>query len=213
MYKTTDKCLSVTFQVENPNIEETKVYLEKNFDSIYTIRPHITFSITPIPTRNLENAKKAIENFLSDKKGFIVRLKGLAVDPKNRFFYLKVQNGGISKFHADLVASLNKYRDGYIREKDVERIEQGYYNPSQIQNIVDYGFPRVLDLYRPHITLGNIPDVQVDIEQVKSKLVEILSNSAEGNIHISDVFVHYFSDAINQSQMEVIWDKKYRLQS
>ncbi|MGD8752120.1 MAG: 2'-5' RNA ligase family protein [Anaerolineales bacterium] len=213
MYKTIDKCLSVTFQVENPNIEEAKKYLEKNFDSIYSINPHITFSITPIPARNLENAKKAIEDFFSDRKGFIVRLQGIAANPKSRFLYLKVQSGGISKLHADLVALLNKYRDGYIREKDVGRIEQGYYNPSQIQNIVDYGFPRVMDLYQPHITLGNIPDGQVDIEQVKSKLVEILANSAEGNIHISNVMVHYFSDAINQSQLEVIWDKKYPLQS
>lgn len=106
---------------------------------------------------------------------------------------------------------LDKYRDGFIREKDYQRIRQGLYDKTQLKNIKQYGFARVLSSYQPHITIGNIVNGQANFEEVKSQLPSMLFNVLKSKLTIKTISIYYHFDALVQTQMKVIFEKKYNL--
>jgi hypothetical protein len=48
-----------------------------------------------------------------------IRLANLVFDPKNRWFFVEVDSPDIREMHKDLVSLVNRYREGFIRNKDV----------------------------------------------------------------------------------------------
>ena len=210
---TVNTCLSVSSFIDNLAIKEAKDYLVRNYSSVYSISPHISFHISPLPEQKLSQAKQEIDWYINKLHPFEINLCGLAVNLEKRFFYIQVEAKEIYNLHLGLVAILNKYRDNYIREKDAERIQSGDYDEVQIANIRQYGFPRVLEAFNPHITIGNLPNNKkgIDIYSVKEKLELILGTTVNSRQILYDMVAMYHSDAQFQSQMKIFWEKSYHL--
>lgn len=212
MYKTINTCFSVGAVIDSPLIQTTKDFLSRNFGSIYNIAPHITFALVPLPGYSLEAAIKDVDTVLRQKEAFTLKIRGLSIDKKNKFFFLETYNKDMLQFHTELTMLLNKHRDGFIREKDAVRIQQGIYSSDDTHNIIQYGFARVLERYQPHITLGNVSN-GYSLEKVASMLQTLLNEVKGSHITINRIFALYHLDALNQSDMEVFWRKEYDLHS
>jgi len=211
MYKITDKCFSISSLVNIPCINSAQEYLAGNFKSTYNLDPHITFAIIPLPEWNLEKIKNEIDLYFKNKHRIVLKFAELHVDTKNRFFSLNVKNTRIRKLHEDMLKILERYREGFIREKDLKRIEKGIYSSAQIYNIMHYGFPRVFQQFHPHITIGNITNGHAGIRCVKVKLEEMLGVLTNNEFCLKNVSAFYHSDSIDQSNMEVFWKRTYDL--
>lgn len=211
MCKTVNACFSVTSLINSPEIDEAKEFLAKNFGSKYSIQPHVTFSIMPLPEYNIKKAEKEIDAYFKDRCEFTLRISSLELDIQKRFFYLNIHNPELRSLHIDLINLLSKYREGFIREKDALRIEQGYYDRIQIDNIYKYGFPRVLEHFQPHITIGNITNGHIDPQEIKLRLETLLISVMNTDLRLKSVSIIYHTDSTDQSKFQTFMRKDYVL--
>jgi len=78
----------------------------------------------------------------------------------------------MKKIHETVVGALNHFRNGKIREKYLNRIKEKKYGKEQVEMIEKYGYPNVLKLYRPHLTLGRLIS-----QEVAARVVANLNSS------------------------------------
>ncbi len=214
MPPTVNVCLSIASPLDNPAIRDAKAYFAQNYSSTYGIAPHISFHIAPIPEANFEAARQALEAYLSSLPPFEIRILGVSLDLRNRFLYIQIGLKELYPIHLALVTLLNRYRDGCVREKDAVRVQGGYYTQQEAANIRQYGYARVLDCFNPHITIGNLPaDAGVEIHRVKDDLSRRLRNAVHVRQTQQEILAMYHSDAQEQANMKVYWEKTYHLKA
>ncbi|MGD8744472.1 MAG: 2'-5' RNA ligase family protein [Candidatus Woesebacteria bacterium] len=208
--KTIDTCLSAGTRFDIKEIAKAKKYLKK-YDNRYDLPPHLTYAISPFPEKNLKKVEKESDKYFKNLKSFSFKIGKLEFDERKNFFYLPIKSKKVMRIHKDMLELLNKYREGYIREKDLERIEKGLLNPEEIKLIKKYGYFRVLDNFIPHLTIGNVEAKKEEIVNIKNELIEILKNLSKRSIQVNEVRVHLHTDSKIQSKMKSIWIKRYQL--
>lgn len=213
IYKTTEYCLSSALPIELEEIKLAKEFLANNYGSLYNLPPHLSLSTVPVPQYNQSKCVNAVSEYFSNKKSFVVKFSRLALDRNRNFFYLDVESSQLFQVHKEITAISNQFRDRCIREKDFVRLNSGYYSDEEAENINKYGFAHSMLRYQPHITIGNVLSVKFsdEIHKAQATLNTLLSPIYDKEAVIRKVMVHYHSDAVNQSDIEVLWQDIYSL--
>ena len=141
--------------------------------------PHITIYHAEYPVKNLSKIRSSLKNYSNKLHGSKLWSQGL----ESGWGYVGVnfkKTKDILKIHEDLVKELNLLREGHVREKYHEEIEKGIYSQSEAINIREFGYPYVLDLYRPHMNLVKFENESLGIKAM-NKLIKEFRNF-EGRI-------------------------------
>lgn len=211
-HKTTKTTVSIGTQIHETKIMEAKTYLKKEFNNKYDIDPHFNFLIMAMPDYRIKDMERLFEKYFNNMHPLKIKLGNLEYEEKHKFFSIPMLGKEVMDFHKELISILNPIRDDYIREKDLLRINENRTDEEETQNILDYGYLRVLNKFIPHITIGNIQnDENVDIQQVKDTLNNILGNLYQSEITISEIYVSFIEDAEIQSDYKWLWEKEYIL--
>ena len=199
---------------ENELITKCKKYLLDNYDSYYsTMEPHITYAIVPLPEENLANARHAIDEYLNQIHTTLrFNLAGLSFSEKSNLFMIRVSGPEIMKLHTDLIELMEPFRDGCIRQKDVERAEAGFFDEQEINYLKQYGYSRVLDNFKSHISIGSMERNLSEQENVQQELEEILAPVLETQLELDNILVNFHIDSIEQHRMQTIWETSHKIQ-
>jgi hypothetical protein len=195
-----------------PEIVEAKEILNKEYGSKYFIPiTHMGYSIVPCPKYNFEKIKEEILEYISKQKPYKIVFKELVIQPESHFVYLKTEGKDPKRIHEEITKISNKYRDDYVREKDLERLDEGKFNDLEKQYLKEYGYTRVMDLYKSHITIGSF-DMDTDIEEVENKLQRILEPILNKEIVVDNIHPIFHTDSKgSQLGMQVIWEEVIKL--
>ena len=209
--KPINTCLSAGTDIESEEIQKAKKYLTDNFNNHYNLLPHITFTICPFPEDNLAKIVKEIDSYFEGKNRISFELAPLNYEPQKQFFSLPIVGSEIKKIHEDLVNLFNKYRDGYIREKDLLRFQSNERTVKDMELIQQYGYFRIFERFTPHITIGNVETTDEMMPLIKNELERLLENTISKNITVNKIHLTFHTDSEIQSDMQEIWGKDYFL--
>ena len=213
-FKPINTCLSVDFLIDSDQLAKAKNYLAVKYGNIYNFAPHATLSICPFPQYNLKKVIPRLETVIRDQSVFRCTLGTILFEPKRRFYSIPIEGDTLFSFHQELFLLSNEYRDGYVREKDVEKIAKHERTDEEVELIEKYGYFRVMENYHPHITIGNIENISGFEEYtVTGKLEELLGKDIPQTFEVKEIEVIFHTDSETQSEMQNIWDKKYTLKS
>ncbi|MFH0952228.1 MAG: DUF1045 domain-containing protein [Patescibacteria group bacterium] len=214
MPKLTNTCFAVSSVIENKTLAQAKTYLRDNFGNIYNQPPHITYSLIPIKGVYLEPLKEEIDRYFLNTNKFDLQLTDLMTDTDKDDEFISIHfadDSAIRKIHADILTITNKYRNGYIRTKDLKRINDGVYTSDKIDNIKKYGYSRVLDDYHPHITIGNITSEGADLEGLEKDIKKQLAEVINSQLVIDNIRAIFYQDAEREAEMKIRWQGSYKL--
>lgn len=209
--KTTPNTVLVGTKLSIKSLLAAKRYLKDNFSNKYDAEPHLNFVIMAMPIHKLKELEVTLDEYFSIKTSIKLQLGNLHYDPTNKFFSIPLLNESIIDTHKELLGVLNPVRDNYSREEDLLRINEKRTDAKGEQYIYEYGYLRVLDKFIPHITIGNIQKEDVNIEEVKTKLNEILGSLYNSTIDASKIYATFIEDADIQSDYKFLWEKEYIL--
>lgn len=124
--------------------------------------PHITIYPPEYPEKNIDKVLENIGRALEFSNS--VRFQYERVETHQGYIGVEFERlSQIQKIHEDLVNALNPLREGYIREKDDDY--QFEFSVKQLKNIQEYGYPDMMNLYNPHLTITRLRD-QNKAEQI-----------------------------------------------
>lgn len=212
--KSITTCFGIDFKILNDQITKAKGYLSQYFGSKFDhLVPHVTFSLTPLPKKNFVSLKKEFEQYLKReiKKPFPVKFSNLKLEANKNFFYLPVFGSQIKKIHRDIVKLFNQYREGCLREKDLERVKNGEYSAKEANHIKKYGYLRTMGHFHPHITIGDVNTEKPNMVKIKRELKKMLAGVVNQTLLVDNIHAVFYRDAKKQSAMKVIWEKDYWL--
>ncbi len=192
---------------------QAKLLMNNKYGNQYShIPPHIGFTIMPFPQENLEKGIHDLEEYIQQQKPFPVHISNLIYNDKDKFFYVDLSGEMIKKHHKNITRMLNKYRMNYIREKDIERLNNKDFDEQSIKYLSKYGYSKVFDNYLTHITIGNFTVENVNVKELRTELEKILQPTLNRDIILNNIHGVFHTDsANNQSEMKQIWDKVYTL--
>jgi len=114
--------------------------------------PHITLYMGLFPAEELERAANGLAAIAADTSPIPLSLRGIEAGAEG-YLFLNVEIGEpLRSLHDRIVAVLNPLRQGAIRRKFLDSLER--FTPGERENIMNYGFPWLLSLFRPHVTIG-----------------------------------------------------------
>jgi len=130
--------------------------------------PHATIYPGEFPVKNLEEMENTLEIIAHE------------LSPVEMVFkYNKAENGWlgpnfeysqeIRKIQETVVEAINPLREGRIREKHQSTEYLTSISNEQRRNVEKYGYPNLLDLYEPHLTLIKLQDLKMT-KKVSSQL-------------------------------------------
>lgn len=104
----------------------------------HKIDPHITLHLSAFPQENFDACVQALTQ--STHSPFIIELDDVHIEgnPKRENFFVSLgikKNEALIDLHKDVVKTVNQYRNGLIRAKDILRIENNKYTPEEIKMI------------------------------------------------------------------------------
>lgn len=139
---------------------------------------HLSLYFLEIAVEDIPALLRALEEMAGEFNRFKVRVSQIYAVEGSIALDLE-KNEVLEKIEAMVVKNLNKFRQGKIRDKYLERIKEGYYSPQQTKLIEEYGCPDILELYAPHITLGRLVSPEL-AERIAKELnlpkeIEIIS--------------------------------------
>lgn len=114
---------------------------------------HITLYSPEYPKSNLKEVLTSVENISKNTKEIILEFDDLVA----KYGYLVVgfkKSYAINNLHRKVLQKLNPLREGRIREKYKQEIEDGKYTKEEVENIQNYSYHHVLESYYPHLTLA-----------------------------------------------------------
>ncbi len=130
-----------------------------------SIKPHLTVFMGLFP--DLPPVQAAIEQMNQTFMPFSLDLNGFRLSPDGYVFWEVAPTFGLVALHEKVIIALNPLRNGLIREKYLENIDS--FSDSEQENIREFGFPWVMQLFKPHLTLGRI-NASVDAEKLFLRL-------------------------------------------
>lgn len=212
MYKTIDTVFSVDSNIKIQSIADAKAFMTANYGNKYSHPvPHISYAICPMPESNLPKLKEELESYVSNVKKFEVTLSEVKYNAKNKFYYIELSGDTLRKLHIDLTNLANKYRDNYIRTKDLERLNAGQLNEKEAQYLNTYGYMRVLEYFNPHITIGNIGIEEYNESELLTELKSRLVSVENSKVVIDHIHAVFHTDSQDQANMALRWDGVYKL--
>lgn len=205
--KTTNTVLSVDSIIENEAIISAKRFMNEKYGNKYShIPPHLSYALVPFPINNLERARIELIDFIKQQQPYTLEYSDLKYGERNNLFFVEVLGVNIQHLHQDITTLLNAYRENSIRAKDLERVNSGYFTVQELEYLKTYGYSRVFDCYKPHITIGNFTIPNVDVDELTDTLKKMLSNLYNQKSVVNNIHVSFHTDADNQSDMKVIWE-------
>lgn len=138
--------------------------------------PHITCYSPEFPSRNKKKILQRLSKLTDNLKKFDITFKGLIITKEDNNYGVEVsiaKDEKIDKLHRLVIRKLNPLREGHLREKykDPEYIKKFPYAKRELMKkiLLEVGYPRVLEAYRPHIS---IISYQKDVIRKEIKLPE-----------------------------------------
>lgn len=166
----------------------------------YTI-PHLSLYSCVIKKEDFEIIVNQLKNI--NRKPFSITLSKVNVNIDDGYYFLDVPlHDELLNLHKEIINIVNPIRKGLIRQKDIDKIENGFYSDKQINYINKYGHARVLDLFKPHITFGiskisNHDKLTIDLSD---KVKTIKSKSFE----VKEITVGLFEEKDNRKIIEKV---------
>ncbi|NMB69849.1 2'-5' RNA ligase family protein [candidate division WWE3 bacterium] len=205
--KLTHTVFSVDSIIDNAIIISAKRFMNEKFGNKYShIPPHLSYALVPFPINNLEKAKIEIISYIKKLRPYTVEFSELKYGERNNIFFIEVLSNEIPRLHQEITNLLNVYRDDSIRTKDLERVDSGYFTEQELMYLKKYGYSRVFDCYKPHISIGNFTVPDVDVNELTETLKQLLSGLYNKRTIVNNIHVSFHTDADNQSDMKVIWE-------
>lgn len=122
--------------------------------------PHITCYSPEFPSRNKKKIFQRLSKLTSNLKKFEITFKGLKITEEDNYCGVVVsiaKDEKIDKLHRLIIKKLNPLREGHLREKykDPEYIKKFPHAKRELMEkiLLEVGYPRVLEAYRPHISI------------------------------------------------------------
>jgi len=215
--KTDLKPINTVFSVHSvldiKELTDAKILMNEKYGNQYSfIPPHLSYTIMPFPETNLGRGVEALTQYVNKQRSFNIQISSLKYEDKNKFFYVDIEGDMIIKHHENITKLLNEFRDNHVREKDLLRLENGDFDEISSNYIEDFGYARVFDNFKTHVTVGNFTVDNVDIEKLTKDLLSILEPVLNKKIVIDNIEGVFHTDSNNnQSEMKRIWDKVYIL--
>ncbi len=203
---------SVDSIIDNEEIITAKKFMNDGYGNKYShIPPHLAYAIVPFPEYNFEKAKEVLKAYVLKLKPYTLTLSDLKFDDKNNLFSISVSGDDIKRLHTEITTLLNEFRDGAIREKDLERINSNYFNDKELAYLKQYGYARVFDCFSAHISIGNFTIKDVDVNKLTNTLKDMLKGVLNKTILLKNIHAVFHTDASNQQGMKVIWEETFSL--
>lgn len=133
---------------------------------------HLTVYKAEFPAKNEKKVFEALEHFVSRVKPFNLSFKSMFTEKGWTGMGFE-RAEGVYGSHQELVNLLNPLREGHIREKYFVEMKKNSdtYSLERQEGIQKFGYPEVMDEYRPHLTL-----VRFKAENVGNKVVKDYEN-------------------------------------
>jgi len=147
----------------------------RNKDALFVLNgaefyPHITIYASEFSEENLDKVLRELESISSDSSAVTLRFTGTY--SAQGFVGLNFESSSANDLHHEVLRRVSPLRvmNGGSREFLGYHID---FNPAQLKNIADYGYPDAMKLYAPHLTLarlrerGEVPNIEWDIPEFK----------------------------------------------
>jgi 2'-5' RNA ligase len=210
-FQPVNTCLAVGFRIDAPEIIRAKKYLANKYGSKYDFAPHITLLLVPYREDAFYKVLPDFEKYFVNLRPFKVKLDSLLLTPKRRFFSIEIGSEYVKPIHKDLFKIASKYRAKEIREKDLKRIGEGFYNKEEVANLEKYGIAHSGDLFQCHLSIGDVVPENVDLKKVEEVLLAILNPIIGTQVSVNEISLILHTDAPKQSEMVELWRKNYQL--
>jgi 2'-5' RNA ligase len=156
-----EKIIGIHFNIPKPTgniiLRATK-HADIDYPGNYGYEPHITLYLCRFPAKNFHKLINQISKF--EFQPINLKITKVSIQRENNgqaFLSLTfTENKQIKKLHRQILQLANKLRGDLIRLKDQQLIKQGAFSKKALDYLTKYGSQRVLSLYIPHITLGEV---------------------------------------------------------
>lgn len=186
--------------------------MKQEFGNKYDADPHFNFIIMAMPIYRTEDIELKLNEIFKDMRSLELKLGNLRYEEKQRFYSIPIVGEEAMTFHRKLIDALNPLRDGYIREKDLARINEGKTDKLEDEYIHEYGYLRVLSKLTPHITIGNLQSENVDLGAITNNLNNILGNLFGSTLSVNEIRADLIEDAQVQTDYKRLWNKTYKIE-
>lgn len=181
---------------------------------MYASEPHFSLLVMPVIRENEDNLKKELQEYFAKIKPFTVTVGDLDLEPRHKFYQLTLVSGELKKIHQDLLGLVQKYRGNAVRQKDLDRISQGYYSTEELKMFERWGYPRCDERFEAHITIGNIMiEDSFNEVVVTRKLNELLKDSRKLGFTVDKVVAEMQIDREDLKNLKTEWSETFELGS
>ncbi len=130
--------------------------------------PHVTIYSPEFPKKNIHEIFRKLEDLVHSSPGLSFFPFVFFAEEKG-FVDIEIENTiELYEFQKRVVEELNGFREGHLRDKYRNGEYLSKLSDDEKRNVEKYGYPLVMNLFRPHITLSRLVD--------ESKNKEIVSN-------------------------------------
>ncbi|RCK78936.1 MAG: hypothetical protein OZSIB_0487 [Candidatus Ozemobacter sibiricus] len=116
--------------------------------------PHLTLFMGLFPEAAVVRVEAAVAEVARAFPPVPLALVGLTAARDGYLFLQVARTPALAALHAAVVRALDPLREGLIRPKFLQALNT--YSTVEQANIQRYGFPWVLDEWRPHVTVGHV---------------------------------------------------------
>lgn len=114
--------------------------------------PHLTLFMGLFPPSCEAGARRAVADLAGRFTPLDLAFRGVEA-ARDGYLFLRVEGTeALRAWHARVVEALDPLREGLVRQKFRDR--RADYSPDEQARIDRYGFPWVLEAWRPHVTIG-----------------------------------------------------------
>lgn len=145
-----------------------EILVEKFASSInfkQKIEPHLTVFMGLFPDYSPVQAAMQVVN--AEFFPISLEFSKIRLSSDGYVFWDAVNHEKLQALHEKVVEKLNPLRQGLTRDKFL--LEKEKFTHAERENIEKYGFPWVMNLFMPHLTLGRLPT-----NHIESKTEEFL---------------------------------------
>lgn len=148
--------------------------IDKENEAIFILdgvqfHPHITIYSPEYPKSNIDKISKILKE-IADRT---IKVQLSIQETKSHDGYIGIYfelSQEIKSLHEEIVARLNPLRESHLKERDQSGSDyQMNFSPEQLENIVKYGYPDAINLYKPHLTIVRLKD-ELSAERITKEL-------------------------------------------
>ena len=119
--------------------------------------PHITIYSPEFPEKNVLKVIKEVSTIITSKKRFLSEFT--FPDKELGYWAINVRrNAKLHELHREILHKINYLRDGVLREKYSNAKYFDSLSEEKRSNILEFGYPNVLDQWVPHLTVTRFED-------------------------------------------------------